>query len=90
MRIDLPSESEVAAELEMLLHNAKRPMRLSEAYRMLADHFDLTPEQRTRLMPDGRVHWENRVQFARRKLATLDKLDVSVGRGLWALKKVER
>jgi hypothetical protein len=90
MNGDLPTEAEVAVELEALLKAKGRAVQPSEAYRALADKFALTPEQRTRPMPDGRVHWENRVQFARRRLNTMGKLDRSVGHGLWALKKDQK
>jgi restriction endonuclease Mrr len=83
----LPSETEVIAELEDYLTKAHRPVTSSEAYLALADRFGLTREQQTRLMPDGRVHWENRVQFARRKLKDAGKLDVSQPRGKWAIKR---
>jgi restriction endonuclease Mrr len=87
---DLPTESEVIAELEAYLSRQPRPVRPPEAYRALADVFRLTAEQRTRLMPNGEVHWENRVRQARRKLNNAGKLDRSVGLGLWALKRQSR
>ena len=66
---DLPPESEVIAALETLLESKKRTLTPSEAYKALADEFRLTPEQRSRLMDNGKdCHWENRVRFARRKL----------------------
>jgi restriction endonuclease Mrr len=85
---DLPPEGEVVLELETFLGEVGRPVRPPEAYRKLADKFGLSNEQRARLMPDGRNHWENRVQFARRKLNDMGKLDRGVGNGLWALGKV--
>lgn len=83
----LPTESEVIAELEEFLSQAKRPVSPSEAYRALADRFGLTQEQRTRLMPNGNdIHWENRIRFARRKLKDAGKLDGAQPRGKWAIK----
>ena len=83
---DLPLESEVAVALEALLRRANRAVTPSEAYRKLADEFRLSTEQRSRLMEDGRVHWENRVQWARK-----DLVDVGViarePRGQWTLAK---
>ena len=87
MSNDLPPEGDVVLELEAFLTAVGRPVRPSEAYLKLADKFGLTAEQRARVMPDGRNHWENRVQFARRRLNSLSKLDSGVGRGLWAIKK---
>lgn len=66
---DLPPESKVMAALEALLKRKKRAVTPSEAYKALADEFKLSPEQRSRLMDNGKdCHWENRVRFARRKL----------------------
>lgn len=66
---NLPTESEVISALESLLRRLKRAVTPSEAYRLLADEFSLTAEQRSRVMENGRdCHWENRVRFARRKL----------------------
>jgi hypothetical protein len=83
---DLLTEAAVTAELEAFLARQSDPVEPSWAYRVLADCFGLSEEQRRRTMPDGRVHWENRVQWARRKLNDAAKLDRSVPRGLWALK----
>jgi restriction endonuclease Mrr len=75
----LPSESEVIAELEDYLISMPRPVTLSETYRALADRFGLTHEERTRLMPNrNEIHWENRVRQARRKLKDAGKLDSSL------------
>lgn len=85
---DLPTENEVIAELESFLGQNPKPVTLPEAYRALADKFDLTPEQRNRIMPNGNeIHWENRVRYARRKLVDAGKIDRTLPRGLWALKK---
>ena len=86
-RSDLPTENLVIAELEALLSKSLRPIDPSTAYRVLADTFNLTNEQRSRLMPNGKdIHWENRVRFARRKLVDSGKIDTSLPRGQWALK----
>lgn len=84
---DLPPESEVMAALEALLGSKKRAVTPSEAYKALADEFMLTPEQRSRLMDNGKVcHWENRVQWARNKLVKAGIM-AREPRGLWNLAK---
>jgi restriction endonuclease Mrr len=88
VRDDLPTENDVIAALKAFLELQTRPVRPPEVYRALADKFDLTQEQRTRLMPNTKeVHWENRVRQARRKLNNAGFLDRSVPDGKWALKK---
>jgi restriction endonuclease Mrr len=87
----LPTESDVIAELEEYLIKMCRPVTPSEAYRSLADRFSLTPEARTRLMPNGKeVHWENRVRFAMRKLRDAGKIDTTQPRGRWAVRNTNR
>lgn len=84
---DLPAESEVMAGLEALLKRMRRGVTPSEAYRALADEFSLTPEQRSRLMENGKdCHWENRVRFARRKLVDAGII-ARKPRGIWSLAK---
>lgn len=83
---ELPPESEVLAALEALLHQRKGEVRPSEAYEALADAFILTKEQRSKLMKDGRNHWENRVQWARKGL--VDAGIMAKGpHGIWRLAK---
>lgn len=87
---DLPTEGQVIAELENYLAQRGRPVRLSEAYRGVADAFGLSPEQRSRPMENsGEIHWENRMRQARRKLKDAGKLDENQPAGLWALKRHE-
>lgn len=81
---DLPPEKEVMAALEALLESKKRTVSPPEAYKALADEFKLSPEQRSRLMEDGRVHWENRVQWARRRLVDTGIM-AREPRGHWGL-----
>lgn len=83
---ELPPESDVMSALEALLRKWKRAVKPSEAYRALADEFGLTTEQRSRLMRDGRVHWENRVQWARRKLVEAGVM-ARKPYGIWNLAK---
>ena len=85
---ELPSEGDVIDALKVYLAQRTRPATPSDAYRALADKFNLTQEQRTRLMKDGEeMHWENRVRQAMRKLRIASLIDESLGRGKWALKK---
>lgn len=59
----------------------------SQAYKELANEFELTKEQRTRtLKTEDRSEWENLVRFARRRLVDQLILDKSV-RGKWSLSK---
>lgn len=88
MFADLPPESAVIVELEAYLSRQTRPVTPSEAYRALADHFQLSTDQRTRKMDNGKdVHWENRVRFARRKLKDAGRMDDSAPRGLWKIRR---
>jgi restriction endonuclease Mrr len=85
---DLPIESDVIAALKAFLDQQTRPIRPPEAYRALAEKFNLTQEQRTRLMPNSNeIHWENRVRQARRKLNNAGHLNRLVPDGKWAIKK---
>lgn len=83
---DLPPQREVMTALEALLAKMNRTITPSEAYRVLADEFKLTTEQRSRLMKDGRVHWENRVQWARNELVKAGIM-ASEPRASWGLAK---
>lgn len=83
---DLPSESEVALALQALLRRLNREITPSEAYQKLADEFRLSTEQRCRLMEDGRVHWENIVQWARNDLVKAGIMSRGP-RGRWRLAK---
>jgi hypothetical protein len=83
---NLPSESEVMAALEALLRKMKRAVAPSEIYSLLADEFKLTTEQRSRQMNDGRIHWENRVQWARKGLVDAGIM-AREPRGIWSLAK---
>lgn len=82
---DLPPESEVMAALEALLRRVNRQITPSEAYRVLADEFHLTKEQRSRLMVNTQeCHWENRIRQARRKLVNAGVM-ARKPHGLWNL-----
>lgn len=65
-------------------------VRASETYKPLADYFSLTDAERrmTRdeVHHDGRdeLHWNNMVQWARRKLKAQGYL-ASAGHGIWQL-----
>lgn len=84
---DLPPESEVMAALEAFLGKKNRDITPSEAYKALANEFNLTEEQRSRLMDSGNdCHWENRVRFARRKLVDAGVM-AREPRGIWRLAK---
>ena len=68
-RVPLPSQPRVEWELLKLLHLA-RSMPTAEVYRVLADHFVLDSEQRSRMIGEV-VHenaWHNLCRQARRRL----------------------
>lgn len=83
---DLPREREVKVALEALLRKLNRSITPPEAYAALADEFRLTIGQRSQVMTDGRVHWTNRVQSAREKLAKAGIM-ARKPRGVWRLAK---
>src|SRR5262245_55869135 len=76
----LPSEGEVQIALhDLLLLRAPHPLEPSEAYEVLADQFALPERLREMSMENSdRNHWQNRVQFARRKLVDIGIIDQSV------------
>jgi hypothetical protein len=85
---DLPAYADVERELLLLLFRSggnqcrRRPQ---EVYSPLADVFQLSREQRTRLRPDrDETLWNNRVQWARRKLVDAGFM-FREPRGLWQL-----
>jgi restriction endonuclease Mrr len=82
-KISLPTQTVVERELLFFL-NGIRPIEPVKVYGPLADKFNLNSLQRHAQMQDGRCAWENRVQFARRRLVDLGFLDNS-RRGLWFL-----
>lgn len=84
--LHLPSETDTRVALhELLLERVPEALRAQEAYEVLADRFQLPEKIRRLQMPrDGRNHWENRVQFARRKLVSDGILDGSEA-GVWRL-----
>jgi MoxR-like ATPase len=82
----LPTEIETATSLhELLLERHPHSVTPIEAYSTLAQHFHLSARLREQTMPDGRNHWENHVQYARRKLVSDNILDGSE-LGVWKLK----
>ena len=83
----LPTETETRIALhELLLQRAPEPVTPQEAYRALADHFQLPVRLRTQVMQNSdEVHWENRIRFAQRKLVDAGILDGSE-HGTWKLK----
>jgi Mrr N-terminal domain/HNH endonuclease len=64
-------------------------IRSDDTYQPLADHFNLTPEERNigRRFPDNRFEykWHNLVQYARMRLSKAGCLDNKTPRGLWRL-----
>lgn len=70
-RDDLPHIGDIEkALIELLRARGNRPLRASEAYRMLADHFQLDRKQRNkRGSTRGEIVWEYRVRAAREHLA---------------------
>ncbi len=71
VKVDLPEDVPLAKALVNLLRErGNRPLRASEAYRMLADHFQLDREQRNkRGSTRGEIVWNYRVRAARGYLA---------------------
>jgi hypothetical protein len=83
--IGLPSEIDTSIALhELLLERHPHSVTPTEAYNSLADRFELSSALRAQTMADGRNHWQNRVQFARRKLVSDGLLDGSES-GVWKL-----
>ncbi|MBX3490298.1 winged helix-turn-helix domain-containing protein [Parvibaculum sp.] len=83
--VDLPSQSEVQDRLLHTLGMSDRPMRPSEIYGLLADQFGLSAVQRAARRRDrDEPAWNNRVQFARRRLVDSGDIDNS-HRGIWVL-----
>jgi hypothetical protein len=68
---DLPEEGSIAKALVNLLRERENhPLRASEAYRVLADHFQLDREQRNkRGSTRGELVWNYRVRAAREHLS---------------------
>ena len=71
--VELPQNGEIEEALERALERqANKPLRASEAYKILADAFALTADQRNAqiLTASGRENlWENRCRTARENLA---------------------
>ncbi|MCG2644297.1 MULTISPECIES: AAA family ATPase [Bradyrhizobium] len=82
----LPSESEVRAALhDLLIAKAPTPVEPAEAYRDLADRFDLPERLRSKLMENSNEnHWQNRVRYSRLKLVEAGVIDNSQ-HGTWRL-----
>jgi restriction endonuclease Mrr len=83
--VDLPDYDAVQdalAEYMFAINNATLPV---EAYWSLAQSFNLTVEQLALRRRDGRGSaWENRVQWARRKLVEAGVM-AHESRGIWCL-----
>jgi restriction endonuclease Mrr len=84
----LPSQPRVeVALLDLLRQRGAAGITPEEAYEVLADHFHLSEADRALIMAnEGRLHWENRVRYARRRLKDLGHLDGST-RGVWKLQR---
>ena len=82
----LPTRSEVLAALhDLLIARAPSAVEPADAYRNLADHFDLPEQLRTKLMENSNEnHWQNRVRQARRDLVEGDVIDPSE-HGKWRI-----
>ena len=81
----LPSQAEVEAALFQLLKEKGVPVEPAEAYRLLGNRFELTQEQRHRVLTtEPRSERENLIRFARRRLVDNGTIDKSI-KGKWAL-----
>ena len=81
----LPSYNDIMIALSQYLHDINGATLPREAYRSLAQNFGLTDEQLAFRRADGRGSaWENRVQWARRKLVDVGVMDRGAV-GVWCL-----
>ena len=84
--LHLPSETEIQAALhDVLLMKAPEAVELAEAYRLLAEQFQLPQRLRTeRTETSNEVRWETRVRLASRKLVDVGIIDAAED-GRWRL-----
>lgn len=83
--LHLPSENEARIALhELLIERHPDPVTTDQAYDVIAERLQIPDRLRKQQMQDGRNHWENRVQFARRRLVDDGILDGSQPR-IWRL-----
>ena len=87
----LPTQSEVEAALhDLIISKAPAPIEPSNAYKDLADYFQLPERLRSKVMDNSdENHWQNRVRQARRSLVELEVLDRSE-RGQWQILQRDR
>ncbi|WP_432356971.1 winged helix-turn-helix domain-containing protein [Sporosarcina sp. UB5] len=87
---NLPKSEIVAFYLlYYLYHQHKRfgnGFTTNYAYELLADIFNLSEEQLNYKMNDGRNHWKNRVQYAKRDLKN-KKLVTEKDTGYWIIEE---
>jgi restriction endonuclease Mrr len=85
----LPSNNQIENPLCKVLYQVQvidhqEGVILKGIYLYLANHFRLSVQQRNYRMKDGRNHFQNRVQQAKRQL--VDKgVIITIERGVWAL-----
>jgi len=84
--VGLPGQSDVTDALLAFLYRQNDWIKPSAAYSNLSEHFGLTSAALAATMNDGRNHWENRVQWARKELVDRGLLDNS-RHGFWKLFK---
>ncbi|WP_324263093.1 winged helix-turn-helix domain-containing protein [Altererythrobacter sp. H2] len=84
--VGLPGQSDVTDALLAFLYRQNDWIKPSVTYSALSDHFGLTSAALSAAMNDGRNHWENRVQWARKELVDRGLLDNS-RHGFWKLFK---
>ncbi|MEO6091792.1 MAG: winged helix-turn-helix domain-containing protein [Novosphingobium sp.] len=82
--IGLPGQTDVTDALLALLYRRNEWIEPAEAYAKLAEHLGLDKSALALTMSDGRNHWQNRVQWARKELVDRGLLDNS-RRGFWKL-----
>lgn len=84
--VGLPGQADVTDALLAFLYRQNDWIKPSVAYSALSEHFGLTVDALNAPMNDGRNHWENRVQWARKELVDRGLLDNS-RHGFWKLFK---
>lgn len=85
-QVGLPAQSDVTDALLAFLYRQAEWVKPAVAYEALAAYFGLSTQSLAETMKDGRNHWENRVQWARKELVDRSLLDNS-RHGLWKLYK---
>lgn len=84
----LPSELEIEFPLLIYIYNSGGTVKSNQCYSYLAKEFDLSLEEiDSRMERDGRAHWNNKVQWARKRLVDHGFLfnAKESGKGIWKI-----